>query len=144
MGIILPFGFVVVKLEGFACGRLVDKSGLGGLRSVLRADLAQTVQLRLRADQLVTQQRLAADELRHLAVDLLHLLDHHLAQQLLTQLGDSHDRTRTLATLVGGDLVHAVVALAVHAISIGYGAPNASPLTRFLGRFVRPISVITQ
>jgi hypothetical protein len=37
-----------------------------------------------------------------------------------------------------------VVGLAVHAISIGYGAPNASPLTRFLGRFVRPISVITQ
>jgi hypothetical protein len=37
-----------------------------------------------------------------------------------------------------------VVGLAVHAISIWYDAPNASPLTRFLGRFVRPISVITQ
>ena len=84
------------------------------LRSVFRADLAQTVQLRLRAEELVTQQRLAADELRHLAVDLLHLLDHHLAQQLLTQLGDGHDRTRTLATLVGGGLVCTVVALVAH------------------------------
>ena len=124
MGIILPFVSCVVKLEGESCGCVVDNLRTH-LRVELRAHHLEIVKLRLGRVQLVLQLHLALEELPDLALDLAHFLDHHLAHQLLTQLGDRHDRTRTLATLagvVGGGLVCTVVARVLHTTSIRYGA----------------------
>ena len=61
---------------------------------------------------------LTLDQLPDLAVDLAQLLDHHLAQHLLTQLGDRHDRSRAAtATLrVRGGLVRSVVVALAHGV----------------------------
>ena len=67
-------------------------------------------------------------ELADLALDLLDLLDHHLAQQTRTELADRDDRTGALATLVGGDLVRTVGSVLVaHAIIIQRQAIASTP-----------------
>jgi hypothetical protein len=95
------------------CGRLVDKSGLR-LRIVLRANLADAVELDASRVELREERALALEELRHLALNLASLLDHHLLEELLTQHRDRHDRTGATATLVRGGLVRTVVALVAH------------------------------
>ena len=119
MGIILPLFVRSVKLEGKSCGRFVDTSALD-LRSVLRAHDLEIVKRSLGIVQLVLELHLALEELPDLAVDLAQLLDHHLAQHLLTQLGDRHDRSRTTRTLagLGGGIVCTVVVALAHAIII--------------------------
>ena len=67
---------------------------------------------------LILQILLQTNQLADLTVDLVHFLDHHFLHQLLAKHGNRHDRSRTLATLVGGDLVRFVVALVAHAIII--------------------------
>jgi len=127
MSLILPFLFVVVKLEE---GR---SQALGlDLRSVLLANRLEVGERLLRRKHLVTELTLATDQLQHLAIDLLQLLDHHLLQELLTQHPDRDDGARATTTLVGGDLVRSVVALVAHAISIATSRPEASPLGNIL------------
>jgi hypothetical protein len=90
------------------------RCSLRTLRSVLRSDSAQTVELALRRVELILQLHLTLDELADLAVDLARLLDHQLAQQTLAQLTDRDDGTGALATLVRGDLVRSVSVLVAH------------------------------
>ena len=132
MGIILPFVSCVVKLEGESCGRVVDNSRTQ-LRVELREADPQIVKRSLRIVQTILERVLALDHLRDLALDLATLLDHHLAQQLLTQLGDRHDRTGTTRTLagVGGGLVCTVVALVAHAIIIQRSRSDCKRIERY-------------
>jgi len=90
------------------------------LRSILRPHHLEVVEGSLGIVQLVLELHLALEELADLAVDLAQLLDHHLPQHLLTQLGDRHDRTGTTRTLAGvrGVLVRSVVVALAHAIII--------------------------
>ncbi len=86
--------------------------------------------------ELVLQLHLALDELPDLALNLADFLHHHLAQHLLAQLGDRQDRARTLATLVGGDLVRSVVALVAHAIIISSWSMPSTPSTDETGNIL--------
>lgn len=110
----------------------MDNSALH-LRVVLRESDLEIVELHLRGAQLILQLHLALEELADLALNLARFLDHHLPQQLLTQLGDRHDRTRTLATLVGGGLVRTVVARVLHTTSIRYDPIRCKPLAQIFG-----------
>lgn len=107
----------------------MDNSGLD-LRSVLRAHDLEIVECGLGIVQLVLELHLALDQLPDLAVDLAQLLDHHLAQHLLTKLGDRHDRARTTRTLAGvrGGLVCTVVVALAHAIIIPSQATPSTTL----------------
>ena len=80
--------------------------------------------------QLVLQLHLALEELADLALDLATLLDHHLAQHLVAQLGDRHDRTGATAATLGvrGGLVRSVVVALAHAIIIPSQATPSTTL----------------
>ena len=106
------------------CSPLV--SGLDFVRVLCTNHTVSVERLLSRVD-LVLQILLQTNQLADLTVDLVHFLDHHFLHQLLTKHGDRHDRSRTLATLVRGDLVRSVVALVAHAIIIQRQAIASTP-----------------
>ena len=105
------------------------RESLAHLRVVLRAHDLQRVEQLLRRVQLILELHLALDELPDLVLNLADFLDHHLTQQLLTQLRDRQHRAGALAALVGGGLVRSVVALVAHAIIIASWSMPSTPST---------------
>ena len=99
-----------MSVSGFgSCG-----SRIRNLLLVVREDRVHLLELLQTISSSLVRLATLRLELADLALDLLDLLDHHLAQQTRTELADRDDRTGATTTLVGGDLVRSVVALVAH------------------------------